>query len=583
MKVQALDRPFDPALGQTVNQIDWNMRSFWSPQYDRARHAILFRGDESNDEAFNIYSLSLDSGAVTRLTQAPYVNTAELSPDGTRLAYVARYSEGGRLRAELRLRDMDSGEDRLMLADSPEYRLTWGRLLWGGDNRHILAPINLNDDRNRANLAWIDLDAPRLRPLLDTERHRSTVGALEGWLDNQTCLVVSNESGYMQIGRCDVTDGRWMPLTDQPYDLRSAQTMKTEHGLLVAIVLDRPQDSPMRVVDSRTGEVLWEHTAEGSVYLLHSGEGTLYGASTSLDEKWALWRLTAGEVGVAWEKVASVPAPISAATSHAQVERITYPTFDINPKTNQMREIQAFLLVPKNLPEVSERRAFVQAFYGGANTYNQNYQILAQAGFIVLSPAVRGSFGFGRDFYALIDKDLGGHEIIDLIYGARFLQERFGLKAEQIGVFGGSHGGYATLRALTFPERVNGRAEHFDWGFGWAHAGFYNIMTFWRDCNIPDWVTQKAGDPMTERDKLLDRSPLTHAERLQAPVYLTHGDRDNRVPVNESRVLAARLEELNKIFRYDEFAGHGHPLKGSAAQIRLWRGLLAFLEQTATT
>lgn len=87
------------------------------------------------------------------------------------------------------------------------------------------------------------------------------------------------------------------------------------------------------------------------------------------------------------------------------------------------------------------------------------------------------------------------------------------------------------------------------------------------------------GHTESKREKLLDHSPLHHAEQLRAPVYLTHGERDNRVPINKSRMLAARLEELSKDFHYDEFEGHGHTLKGIGAQLRLWRGLMAFLER----
>ncbi len=86
---------------------------------------------------------------------------------------------------------------------------------------------------------------------------------------------------------------------------------------------------------------------------------------------------------------------------------------------------------------------------------------------------------------------------------------------------------------------------------------------------------------VTEREKLLDRSPLTHAEKLRAPLYLTHGDRDYRVPVAESRALVARLEALGKGFDHDEFAGQGHALRGIAAPRRLWQGLLGYLERTA--
>lgn len=83
-------------------------------------------------------------------------------------------------------------------------------------------------------------------------------------------------------------------------------------------------------------------------------------------------------------------------------------------------------------------------------------------------------------------------------------------------------------------------------------------------------------------DKLRDRSPLVHAERLQAPLYLTHGANDHRVLVAESRAFAARRRELGKTFCYDEFSGQGHGLKGIAVQKRLWQGLFAFWEETTS-
>ena len=56
------------------------------------------------------------------------------------------------------------------------------------------------------------------------------------------------------------------------------------------------------------------------------------------------------------------------------------------------------------------------------------------------------------------------------------------------GVAGGSHGGYATMRALTFPPETNGRGEGYDFGFGMSHAGFSSIVSFYDATNIPDWI-----------------------------------------------------------------------------------------------
>src|SRR5690606_21847427 len=224
-------------------------------------------------------------------------------------------------------------------------------------------------------------------------------------------------------------------------------------------------------------------------------------------------------------------------------------TFDVDPQTGKTRLLHAFLLEPRVPPEnPSQRLGLITAFYGGANTYSTQDQIFCAAGLTVVSPSVRGSSGFGKAFYSLNDKDLGGDEIIDLFYVARWLAERTGLPERRIGVYGGSHGGYATMRALTFPPETNGRNEFFPFGFGLAHAGFSSIKTFYDAPNTPDGVGLEGGGPNVPADlaKMLDRSPLTHVDRLQAPLLLTHGSKDWRVPVEESRQFVEAARQLER-------------------------------------
>jgi dipeptidyl aminopeptidase/acylaminoacyl peptidase len=203
---------------------------------------------------------------------------------------------------------------------------------------------------------------------------------------------------------------------------------------------------------------------------------------------------------------------------------------------------------------------------------------MAAAGIAVMSPAPRGSGGFGAEFAALNDGDLGGDEIVDILYAAKWLVEKKGYRPEQIGVFGGSHGGYATMRSLTFPPETNGRGASFPFGFGWSHAGFSDILTFYETCNIPDWVVKEAGDPTTEADRLRDRSPISHVDRLGAPILLTHGTNDWRVPVTESRRFAARAEELGRRVTFIEFEGQGHGIRGFENQVRFYQAVFSFLE-----
>jgi dipeptidyl aminopeptidase/acylaminoacyl peptidase len=242
--------------------------------------------------------------------------------------------------------------------------------------------------------------------------------------------------------------------------------------------------------------------------------------------------------------------------------------------------LHAFLMTPKRpRPNAAERLAVITSFYGGGNSFSTQQQIYCEAGISWLSPAVRGSAGFGKEFMALNDRDLGGDEIVDLFYGARFLERKLGLAPRQIGVSGGSHGGFATMRALTFPAATNDRNERYPFGFGISHAGFSSIVSFYQATNIPDWIILESGDPATaDSTKMLDRSPLSHVRLLESPLLLTHGANDNRVGVSESRQFAKAAQALGKPVTYVEFEGQGHSIKGLANQVRNYQTQFQFLE-----
>jgi len=199
-----------------------------------------------------------------------------------------------------------------------------------------------------------------------------------------------------------------------------------------------------------------------------------------------------------------------------------------------------------------------------------------------LSPSPRGSSGFGQAFSALNNKDLGGNEMIDVFYAAKYISKKMNIPSKNIGVFGGSHGGYATMRALTFPAEVNGEAVSFDWGFGISHAGFSDIIHFYNNCNIPDWVTLEAGDPNTEVEKLNDRSPLYHADKMKGQLLLTHGTNDSRVPIAGSQMMTDSLRKYNKDVTFVKFEGQGHGIKGLDNTITFYQTWFDFLEKVTS-
>lgn len=582
----------NPGGGRAMNEIDWSARNFWGMEYDSLRRDYIVLGDERNDEHINLYRLEPDDGALLQLTDVAYVYGWSFSKDYQRIGYIARFGTMEPFRNCLRLLNPGDGSDvrtaserDVLCEQGAPYRMVWSAVNFRPDASGVVLKVNGDGERQRGNLAYVDLTAeqPSMRILLPEDVERFQLATVEEWLDNNRFYYVSDETGYANLYVYDLSAGSSRQVTHLE-ESASFTPLVIDGRRLLLTRLERPYETVMVVTDPATGAELGRRTFDASVGIAgFDEEHTLFLSMTSAASPFQADELVIGLEGrrVTWNLYPRVrlPESLAAQLEQCDVERVSYPTFDVDPATGQTRMLHAFLMTPKRpLPDPGDRLAVITSFYGGGNSFSDRQQIFCAAGISWLSPAVRGSSGFGKAFGALNDGDLGGDEIIDLFYGARFLQEKLGLEPHQIGVTGGSHGGYATMRALTFPPYTNGRNESYDFGFGISHAGFSSIITFYNATNIPDWVTLEAGDPFAEREKLLDRSPLTHVDRLDAPLLLTHGSNDNRVGVTESRQFAEAAEELGKPVTYVEFEGQGHGIKGRDNLVRWYRVQFGFLE-----
>jgi dienelactone hydrolase len=561
----------DPDAGRRLHDVDWSTRNFWGARYDSLGGDMIMLGDERNDEVINLYRLSLDDGSLERLTWAPYIYGWGFSKDRKTIGYIARYGATEPYRNCFTLLDLASGRSREVLCETgAEYRMVWTSVNFRPDGSGVVLKLNRDGHRKRGNLAYLDLTAaePELQMLLPDGVERFALGSYEkGWVDDDRFYYVSDETGYANLYLYDLSTGASRAVTD--VEEQAWHTLlDIDDRKLVLQTLDRPHENVMRVIDPADGAVLGEKTFDANLGIVGFDDRNHFIVSMAsaespfrADEMW----ITLEDGRPVWtlEPKIRLPQSVADAIEQCRVERVTYPTFDVDPRTGVKRRLHSFLMTPKNpRSNPAERLAVMTSFYGGNNSFSTRQNIYCEAGISWLSPAVRGSSGFGKEFMALNDRDLGGDEIVDLFYGARYLEDKLDLEPDQIGVAGGSHGGYATMRALTFPAGTNGRDESYPFGFGMSHAGFSSIVTFYDATNIPDWIILEAGDPETERDQLLDRSPLSHVDLLESPLLLTHGSNDSRVGVTESRQFAAKAAELGRPVTYVEFEGQGHGIKG---------------------
>jgi dipeptidyl aminopeptidase/acylaminoacyl peptidase len=573
----------DLSTGTRVHDIDWNNRSNFS-HYEPVPGAntIIVRTDENNREDFDLYSLSLDDGALTKLTDVPYIYGFGLDEPRERLYYVARYPIEGKetYTSCLEWIPPAGGLKSEVVCDDAKLNFTWTGLNISPDGRWVYLAVNAENDRARSNVVRVDTVSRGAVPERITEEaKRSTAEMVVDRLDDSSWLMFSDESGFTNLYRGTDANGIEEPFTMyQGEDMQTASVLHAGGRTWVVVTLRRPFETEV-VVLTTDGAVVDSTVIESNLYDLGQSETELWFYETSRYEKMQTFKLSLNDDGTLvktdW---IGLPDDLQAKLDHCEVERVSIPTFDMDEATGKRRELHAYFAVPRQQPEnESDRLAGIVAFYGGGNYWDTTAEIYCQAGVATLSASVRGSWGFGQEFYGLNDKDLGGDEIVDLHWLAKWLRLR-GYKEHNIGVYGGSHGGYATMRAMTFPPETNARDSEFDFGWGVSHFGFSDIKTFWEKCNIPDWVLLEAGDPATEPDKIRDRSPLFHVDKLRAPILLLHGENDLRVPVEESRQFKAACDEAEKDCTYVEFAGQGHGLKGLVNQTRVWTEVFGYLE-----
>lgn len=568
--------------GKKLVDIDFAKQNYWTSRYNDKDSCLYWMGDEKNDEIINLYRTKIGTGKVEKLTDIHYIYGWDFNADKSKIYYVVRLGKDETSPNDLRVIDLKSGVSEIVYADKEDYRLTWGHAGVKPDEKGAVAIVLKGADRTYTNLMYIDFVTKEQTLLTDPKTPGSYAGTgpLNEWLSNDVCIFTTDQSGYKNLYRFDLPTKKVTQLTDFKSSLDDARVITAGGKKYIFAVQSNPISSKLMLIDPANGAVLHEEESTLSLSIA-GGEGdnvTLFASATNV--VFQILGVKVSESGFDQRVILDLPKEQKDRLISSTVERLSIPTFDIDPATGKTRMIHAYLYTPKNPLPKGQELVMVQSFYGGDNSYDQEAQIYCQAGMYVLSPSPRGSSGFGREFAALNDKDLGGSEIIDIISCAAYISEKLNIAPDRIGCFGMSHGGYATMRLMTFPGEVNGAKAAFPFGFGVAVAGFADIIYQHRHSNIPGWTFLEAGDPGVEADslRLLDRSPINHTEKITGPLLLIHGNHDNRVDVEGSRVMANKLKEIGKPYEYLELDGQGHGVKGVDNNITYYSTIFKFLE-----
>ena len=236
-------------------------------------------------------------------------------------------------------------------------------------------------------------------------------------------------------------------------------------------------------------------------------------------------------------------------------------------QTRDGKTLVSYLTLPRSADTNNDGKAdstvpMVLLVHGGpwardSYGYSGYAQWLANRGYAVLSVNFRGSTGFGKAFTNAGNGEWAGKMHDDLLDAVQWSVKQGVTTADQVAIMGGSYGGYATLAGLTFTPDA--------FACGVDIVGPSNLNTllstvppYW--ASFYEQLAKRMGDPRTEDGKkwLVERSPLTHADRISKPLLIGQGANDPRVKQDESDQIVKAMQAKHIPVTYVLFPDEGH-------------------------
>jgi dipeptidyl aminopeptidase/acylaminoacyl peptidase len=214
-------------------------------------------------------------------------------------------------------------------------------------------------------------------------------------------------------------------------------------------------------------------------------------------------------------------------------------------------------LAPKRYPAVLEIHGGPHAQYG--LTYFHEFQVLTAAGFVVVFSNPRGSKGYGEKFVDAIRGDWGNKDWQDIETVMRWMQHQPFIHPGQMGVMGGSYGGYMTNWVIghttDFKAAITDRCVSNLVSMGGSSDFVSQEDSYWKGVFFGDI------------EKLWKDSPIAYFKNVRTPTLIIHSEGDLRCNIEQSEQVFAALHHQGvdtRFVRYPTTTSHGMSRSGPA-------------------
>ena len=528
----------------------------WSPN-----GSLVYGMDAGGNERQQLYVLSADGQHNTPLTDQPAAihSWGCVSPNGTRVAFSSNRRHPAHF--DIYLQDIATpGADNARLIYQAENQNTPRAFSLDG-NSILFARANTNLDND---LYLLDITTGEARNVTAHEGE-AYHGAPHFSPDGNALYLLSNAGReYLAVARLDLATSTttWLVMDDNHEIDDLAVTDDCRH---IAYTLNDEGFSRLYIAELDEGG-----TPGAAIEVGGLPQGVVESLGWSADSARLTFALTGARDNYnvwVYDRATNEALPVTR-SSRAGIPReslvaprvVRFGSFD-------GRSIPALYYTPQNAGDA--KLPVLVLVHGGPEAqerglFNPVVQYMVGRGFAVLTPNVRGSAGYGKTYIHLDDVRLRMDSVADLKAAVEWLIAQGNADPERIAVMGGSYGGFMTLAAVTtYPDL---------WAAGVDIVGIANMLTFMENTGAYRRYLRVAeyGDPDTDRDFLIEISPIHKADRIICPMMVLHGANDPRVPVGEAEQIVAQLRALGRPVEYLRYEDEGHGI------VKLKNRLLAY-------
>ncbi|MBC8221515.1 MAG: S9 family peptidase [SAR86 cluster bacterium] len=558
--------------GAARNQITYFQEPIGSVAMHPTQSSIAFTMDRGGSEYSQIYLLDPKSASTQMLTDGVSRNGGPLwSNSGDRIAFQSTKRNGSS--NDVWVMSIDDPQNTKLILESPDGSW-WGAVDWTEDDDKVLIQNYISIANSKTYI--VDLNTQKKTLLLGKKDAPSVNSALAFDKDDKGIFFITNQYGefnqlaYYNIATSEVTviskeiswDVDGFSISE---DSKKAAFVVNENGYNSLYLLNPKSFAFQKVTslpigligsmqfskDNRSlGLTLNTYQSPSDTYVLDLQYSSLrYGKLT---------RWTYSEVGGL------------DTSKFVEPELIHYESFD-------GRKIPAFIYAKKT----GSPQPVIISIHGGPEgqarpSFSSTYQLwMANLGAAVITPNVRGSDGYGKEYLSLDNGFKREDSVKDIGALLDWIKTQPHLDRSRVAVYGGSYGGYMVLAsAVHYSDRLKAAVDI---------VGISNFVTFLK--NTKDYRRDlrrvEYGD---ERDPdmeafLQNISPNNNVDQIQVPMFVVQGENDPRVPVTEAEQVVKSLRNNGKKVWYMNALNEGHGYRKKENRDIYQQAVILFLKE----